>query len=176
MGKAKREANAKLANALKKTIRFDPNKTTLRKSSYATLNGVAKTLSQFPWLEVNIIGHSTARGYHCKRLTKGRASTVIKYLVGKGAKNKMNPKSQCGKMIGVEMKAAGGNAPIPLAAIKKCKEEVASKEGKKKADEKADKAAAKKEKASKAAKEKSDKEKVKKKEKADKLEKVAKEK
>jgi hypothetical protein len=122
---------------LKKAIKFEPNKTTLRKNSYGTLNGVIKTLAQFPWLEVNIVGHSTARmGSYCKMLTTGRAQTVIKYLQGKGVKNKMSPKGECGKMIAVEIVAAGGNAPVPHAAIAKCKKEIKDKEKKKKADEK----------------------------------------
>merc|ERR1712227_953311 len=186
--KAKREANAKLAKALSKSIKFNPNKTTLRSDSYATLNGVVKTLEQFPWLEVNVIGHSTASGSYCQKLTTGRAATVIKYFKDKGAKNTMHAKGQCGKMIGVEIKAAGGDAPIPKEAIAKCMKEIEDKERKKKADEKAEKAAAekaakesssKKEKADKAAKEKAAKEKTAKektaKEKADK-EKAAKEK
>jgi len=148
--KAKREANAKLAKALNKAIKFKPNKTTLRSESYGTLNGVVKTLEQFPWLEVNIIGHSTAKGSYCTKLTTGRASTVIKYFKDKGAKNKMHAKSQCGKMIGVEIVAAGGDAPIPQAAIAKCMKEIDDKERKKKADEKAEKAAVVKEKAEKA--------------------------
>merc|ERR1712178_113328 len=100
--KAKREANAKLAKALSKSIKFNPNKTTLRTDSYATLNGVVKTLEQFPWLEVNVIGHSTASGSYCQKLTTGRAATVIKYFKDKGAKNTMHAKGQCGKMIGVD--------------------------------------------------------------------------
>merc|ERR1711988_1499960 len=186
--KAKREANAKLAKALSKSIKFNPNKTTLRTDSYATLNGVVKTLEQFPWLEVNVIGHSTASGSYCQKLTTGRAATVIKYFKDKGAKNTMHAKGQCGKMIGVEIKAAGGDAPIPKEAIAKCMKEIEDKERKKKADEKAEKAAVVKEKAEKAkekkekdaaekaAKEKSAKEKVEKaKEKADKEEKKSKE-
>merc|ERR1711907_481623 len=148
--KAKREANAKLAKALSKSIKFNPNKTTLRSDSYATLNGVVKTLEQFPWLEVNVIGHSTASGSYCQKLTTGRASTVIKYFKDKGAKNTMHAKGQCGKMIGVEIKAAGGDAPIPKEAIAKCMKEIEDKERKKKADEKAEKAAVVKEKAEKA--------------------------
>jgi len=148
--KAKREANAKLAKALSKSIKFNPNKTTLRSDSYATLNGVVKTLEQFPWLEVNVIGHSTASGSYCQKLTTGRAATVIKYFKDKGAKNTMHAKGQCGKMIGVEIKAAGGDAPIPKEAIAKCMKEIEDKERKKKADEKAEKAAVVKEKAEKA--------------------------
>merc|ERR1719240_1706894 len=184
--KAKREANAKLAKALSKSIKFNPNKTTLRSDSYATLNGVVKTLEQFPWLEVNVIGHSTASGSYCQKLTTGRAATVIKYFKDKGAKNTMHAKGQCGKMIGVEIKAAGGDAPIPKEAIAKCMKEIEDKERKKKADEKAEKAAVVKEKAEKAkekkekkvAAEKDAKEKAGKKEKADKAakEKAAKEK
>merc|ERR1719392_484677 len=183
--KAKREANAKLAKALSKSIKFNPNKTTLRSDSYATLNGVVKTLEQFPWLEVNVIGHSTASGSYCQKLTTGRAATVIKYFKDKGAKNTMHAKGQCGKMIGVEIKAAGGDAPIPKEAIAKCMKEIEDKERKKKADEKAEKAAVVKEKAEKAkekkekiAAEKAAKESSSKKEKADKAakEKAAKEK
>jgi len=134
-------------SALKKAIKFEPNKTTLRKNSYGALNGVVKTLARFPWLEVKIIGHSSAAmGSYCKMLTTGRAQTVIKYLQGKGVKNKMSPQGKCGKMIAVEIVAAGGNAPVPHAAIAKCKKEIKDKEKKKKADEKAKKAAAKKEK------------------------------
>merc|ERR1712023_59631 len=148
--KAKREANAKLAKALSKSIKFNPNKTTLRSDSYATLNGVVKTLEQFPWLEEHGIGHFTASGSYCQKLTTGRAATVIKYFKDKGAKNTMHAKGQCGKMIGVEIKAAGGDAPIPKEAIAKCMKEIEDKERKKKADEKAEKAAVVKEKAEKA--------------------------
>merc|ERR1712023_431082 len=177
--KAKREANAKLAKALSKSIKFNPNKTTLRSDSYATLNGVVKTLEQFPWLEVNVIGHSTASGSYCQKLTTGRAATVIKYFKDKGAKNKMHAKGQCGKMIGAEIKAAGGDAPIPKEAIAKCMKEIEDKERKKKdAAEKAAKESAKKEMDKKIAAEKAAKESSSKKEKADKAakEKAAKEK
>merc|ERR1711868_5948 len=147
--KAKREANEKLAKALTSTIKFDPNKTTLKKDSEVTLNGVVKTLDQFPWLEVDILGHSTARGSYCQQLTQGRAKTVIDYLKNKGAKNKMNAKGQCGKMIGVEIKGTGGTAPIPHAKIEECKKEKTTKEAKQKSEEKAEKAAVVKEKADK---------------------------
>merc|ERR1712023_611165 len=177
--KAKREANAKLAKALSKSIKFNPNKTTLRSDSHATLNGVVKTLEQFPWLEVNVIGHSTASGSFCQKLTTGRAATVIKYFKDKGAKNTMHAKGQCGKMIGVEIKAAGGDAPIPKEAIAKCMKEIEDKERKEKdAAEKAAKESAKKEMDKKIAAEKAAKESSSKKEKADKAakEKAAKEK
>merc|ERR1711975_159159 len=166
--KAKREANAKLAKALSKSIKFNPNKTTLRTDSYATLNGVVKTLEQFPWLEVNVIGHSTASGSYCQKLTTGRAATVIKYFKDKGAKNTMHAKGQCGKMIGVEKKAA----------VVKEKAEKAKEKKEKDAAEKAAKESSKKEKDKKVAAEKDAKEKAGKKEKADKAakEKAAKEK
>merc|ERR1711904_517941 len=140
--KAKRAANDKLAKALQKQIKFQPNKVTIRKASETTLMKVADTLHQFPWLEVDIIGQSTLRkSTHCTRLTTGRAKSVIDYIKSKGIKNKMNAKSQCKTAVAVKIVAAGGSAPIPHAAIKKCKKEKAEKKQKKEEEkEKAEKA------------------------------------
>merc|ERR1712046_326060 len=139
--KAKRAANDKLAKALQKQIKFQPNKVTIRKASETTLMKVADTLHQFPWLEVDIIGQSTLRkSTHCTRLTTGRAKSVIDYMKSKGIKNKMNAKSQCKIAVAVKIVAAGGSAPIPHAAIKKCKKEKAEKKQKEVADKKAEKA------------------------------------
>merc|ERR1711988_915946 len=161
-----------MGNALKKTIKFDPNKTTLRKSSYSTLNEVVAVVREFPWLDITVIGHSTASGSGCNRLTEGRAKTVIKYLTDKGATNKMKPEAKCKTFIGVEIKASGGSAPVPHAAIAECKKEkkvkhekeVASKDKAEKAEkkERSEKAQEKdkKEKMGKAAKEKASKEKA----------------
>merc|ERR1712046_48385 len=138
--KAKRAANDKLAKALQKQIKFQPNKVTIRKASETMLMKVADTLHQFPWLEVDIIGQSTLRkSTHCTRLTTGRAKSVIDYMKSKGIKNKMNAKSQCKTAVAVKIVAAGGSAPIPHAAIKKCKKEKAEKKQKEVADKKAEK-------------------------------------
>merc|ERR1712185_494675 len=150
--KAKRAANDKLAKALQKQIKFQPNKVTIRKASETTLMKVADTLHQFPWLEVDIIGQSTLRkSTHCTRLTTGRAKSVIDYMKSKGIKNKMNAKSQCKIAVAVKIVAAGGSAPIPHAAIKKCKKEKAEKKQKEVADKKAEKTSKAKEKKTKAA-------------------------
>merc|ERR1711903_173508 len=149
--KAKREANDKLAKALQKQIAFNPNKVSIKKESEATLMKVADTLHQFPWLDINVIGQSTLRkGSYCNNLTTGRAKAVVDYMKSKGIKNKMNPQGQCSTAVAVKIVAAGGSAPIPHAAIKKCqdekvKEKATKAEEKRKADEaeKAEKAAAK---------------------------------
>merc|ERR1711976_720091 len=174
--KAKREANAKLAKALSKSIKFNPNKTTLRSDSYATLNGVVKTLEQFPWLEVNVIGHSTASGSYCQKLTTGRAATVIKYFKDKGAKNTMHAKGM--KEIEDKERKKKADEKAEKAAVVKEKAEKAKEKKEKDAAEKAAKEYAKKEMDKKIAAEKDAKEKSSKKEKADKAakEKAAKEK
>jgi len=119
---------------------------------------VADTLHQFPWLEVNIIGQSTSSGSYCKKLTEGRAKSVIDYMKKKGIKNKMNAKGECKIAVAVKIVAAGGSAPIPHAAIEQCKKEKAEKKQKEVADKEAEKTSKAKEKKTKAEeKEKNDK-------------------
>merc|ERR1711903_200106 len=149
--KAKREANDKLAKALQKQIAFNPNKVSIKKESEATLMKVADTLHQFPWLDINVIGQSTLRkGSYCNNLTTGRAKAVVDYMKSKGIKNKMNPQGQCSTAVAVKIVAAGGSAPIPHAAIKKCQDEKAEKKKKEVADKAAEKDEKVKEKATKA--------------------------
>merc|ERR1711988_1912001 len=142
------------------TIKFDPNKTTLRKSSYSTLNEVVAVVQEFPWLDITVVGHSTASGSGCNRLTEGRAETVIKYLTDKGATNKMKPESKCKTFIGVEIKASGGSAPVPHAAIAECKKEKKVKHEKEVASKKKEKEEKVKEKNTKEKEEKAAKEKA----------------
>merc|ERR1712100_892316 len=53
-------ANKKIAAALKAQVGFDSNQITLKAAGKKTLDEVAKVLNQYPWMAVNIQGHSSA--------------------------------------------------------------------------------------------------------------------
>merc|ERR1712205_1842 len=87
MGKA---ANQKIAAALNAQVGFDDNSVALKPAGKETLDEVAKVLNQYPWMAVNVQGHSDAKkGTHCTKLVNGRAESTKKFLASKGCKNKM---------------------------------------------------------------------------------------
>merc|ERR1711977_652777 len=100
-------ANKKIAAALKAQVGFDSNQITLKAAGKKTLDEVAKVLNQYPWMAVNIQGHSSASaGSHCDRLVKGRADTTKGYLASKGCKNKMTVvKGTCTKVKAITIAA-----------------------------------------------------------------------
>jgi outer membrane protein OmpA-like peptidoglycan-associated protein len=100
-------ANKKIAAALSAQVGFDSNQITLKAAGKKTLNEVAKVLNQYPWMAVNIQGHSSASaGSHCDRLVKGRADTTKTYLASKGCKNKMTVvKGTCTKVKAITIAA-----------------------------------------------------------------------
>merc|ERR1711918_41301 len=51
-------ANKKIAAALKAQVGFDSNQITLKAAGKKTLDEVAKVLNEYPWMAVNIQGHS----------------------------------------------------------------------------------------------------------------------
>ncbi len=67
-------------------IEFDVNLATIRAKSKPTLDGAAEVLKEFPKLRVLITGHTDSDGArdHNVTLSKARADSVKKYLVGKG--------------------------------------------------------------------------------------------
>merc|ERR1711939_7592 len=100
-------ANKKIAAALTAQVGFDSNEITLKAAGKKTLDEVAKVLNQYPWMAVNIQGHSSASaGSHCDRLVKGRADTTKGYLASKGCKNKMTVvKGTCTKKKAITIAA-----------------------------------------------------------------------
>merc|ERR1711924_484755 len=53
-------ANQKIAGALKAQVGFDDNSVALKSAGKKTLDEVAKVLNQYPWMAVNVQGHSSA--------------------------------------------------------------------------------------------------------------------
>jgi len=83
-------ANKKIAAALTAQVGFAPNSVVINSSGQKTLDEVAKVLNQYPWMAVNVQGHSDAKkGTHCTKLVNGRAESTKKFLASKGCKNKM---------------------------------------------------------------------------------------
>jgi len=67
-------------------ITFDFNKSTLKPQFYGSLNGVARTLSEYNQTMVEVVGHTDSIGSDAvnNRLSKERADSVAAYLVGQG--------------------------------------------------------------------------------------------
>ena len=71
---------------LKQTIYFDTRKATIKRVSFPLLDEVAQALLDRPTLEVSIEGHTDSQGtdkFNLK-LSRDRAASVKKYLIGKG--------------------------------------------------------------------------------------------
>jgi outer membrane protein OmpA-like peptidoglycan-associated protein len=71
---------------LKQTVYFDTKKTTIKKVSFPLLDEVAQALVDNPTIHVRIEGHTDSRGsdkFNLK-LSKGRAKSVMTYLINKG--------------------------------------------------------------------------------------------
>jgi OmpA-OmpF porin, OOP family len=69
-----------------KNIYFDFDKTTLKKESFVELDKVVDFLSQNPSVEVEIAGHTDAKGsdQYNLNLSQGRSQSVVDYIVSKG--------------------------------------------------------------------------------------------
>ena len=79
-------------NQLKKGIQFKTGSTKLTKSSYSSLNDVAKLMIKAPDVNLEVQGHTDNKGSEKKnkKLSETRANAVVKYLVKKGvAKNRL---------------------------------------------------------------------------------------
>ncbi len=79
---------------LKQTVYFDTRKATIKRVSFALLDEVAQALSDNPTIKVRIEGHTDSQGsdkFNLK-LSKDRAASVRKYLIGKGVSaDRMDP-------------------------------------------------------------------------------------
>merc|ERR1711934_1304962 len=100
-------ANQKIAAALNAQVGFDDNSVALKPAGKKTLDEVAKVLNQYPWMAVNVQGHSSApHGAACQKLVNGRADSTKKYLASKGCKNKMTVvKGTCTKVKAITIGA-----------------------------------------------------------------------
>merc|ERR1712072_68708 len=58
---AEKAANKKIAAALTAQVGFAPNSVVINSSGQKTLDEVAKVLNQYPWMAVNVQGHSDAK-------------------------------------------------------------------------------------------------------------------
>src|SRR5205823_15041958 len=76
----------KAKNELVQTVYFDTDKATIKKRSYAHLDDVAKSMTDYPTIKVPIEGHTDSQGNdkHNLKLSQKRAESVRKYLIGKG--------------------------------------------------------------------------------------------
>jgi len=116
-------ANQKIAAALNAQVGFDDNSVALKPAGKKTLDEVAKVLNQYPWMAVNVQGHSSApHGAACQKLVNGRADSTKKYLASKGCKNKMTVvKGTCTKVKAITIGAqdtisAGAKLPAGCKA------------------------------------------------------------
>ncbi len=71
---------------LKQTVFFDTNKASIKSKSFELLDQVAQALTDYPKIEVRIEGHTDSQGKDKfnKTLSRKRAESVRKYLIGKG--------------------------------------------------------------------------------------------
>lgn len=69
-----------------KNIYFDFDKTTLKKESFIELDKVVDFLSTNPTVEIEIAGHTDAKGsdQYNLNLSQGRSQSVVDYIVSKG--------------------------------------------------------------------------------------------
>jgi len=67
-------------------IFFDFNKSTLRPSSYKSLNNLLTTMKRYPAMEIEISGHTDNVGSmnYNQRLSDSRAKVVLEFLVRNG--------------------------------------------------------------------------------------------
>merc|ERR1712091_700510 len=71
-----------------------------------TLQNVAKILNKYPWMTMEVRGHSDAKpGATCTRLVDGRAKSSMDYLRSRGATNTMKVVTgTCGKIKAVTVR------------------------------------------------------------------------
>lgn len=71
---------------LKKGIQFKLNSAKLLKSSYGTLDDVARLMEKFPEANLEVQGHTDDKGTdeYNQQLSQKRAETVVGYLISKG--------------------------------------------------------------------------------------------
>jgi len=69
-----------------KNIYFDFDKTTLKRESYTELNKVVDFLKQNPTVEIEIAGHTDAKGSddYNLNLSQGRSQSVVDYIISQG--------------------------------------------------------------------------------------------
>lgn len=112
--KAEHAANAAIARALVAKVSFDPNQWTFRPRGKQTLQRVANILNRYEWMSINVQGHSSARGYHCRRLTRNRAQASMNFLKSKGVRNRMRTLTgACGEIMAITISNGGGQKAPP---------------------------------------------------------------
>merc|ERR1712193_112809 len=91
--KAEQNANSEIVSAL-------------ANEGKKTLQNVAKILNKYPWMTMEVRGHSDAKpGATCTRLVDGRAKSSMDYLRSKGATNTMKVVTgTCGKIKAVTVR------------------------------------------------------------------------
>merc|ERR1711981_137511 len=110
-----KKADTVLSKTLQRKVKFLPNKTTLLPAGKKILDEVANTLKKYPWMSIEIQGHSTVpNSTACTNLTTGRSKVGASYLRTKGCKNKFITKGLCATMIGMKIFANGHSRKPPL--------------------------------------------------------------
>ncbi|MCH4551260.1 DUF5723 family protein [Aestuariibaculum lutulentum] len=80
------EAVQKALNNYAKTILFETGKTTIKSASESVLNDIIAILNEYPNAKFSIEGHTDSVGSEANnmKLSEGRASSVMNYLIEKG--------------------------------------------------------------------------------------------
>ena len=93
---------------LKKGIQFKLNSAKLLKSSYGTLDDVARLMEKFPEANLEVQGHTDYKGTdeYNQQLSQKRAETVVGYLISKGIDRSL-------------LRAVGYGRSMPIADNKK---------------------------------------------------------
>jgi len=105
--KAEQAANKEIADQLAKArVDFGGGSTALTSDGKKTLDETAKILNKYPWMSMEIRGHSDApAGTRCDSLVKGRAETSMNYLKSKGVANTMKVMpGTCGKIRAITVR------------------------------------------------------------------------
>jgi len=105
--KAEQNANSEIVSALAKArVDFGGGSIVLTSEGKKTLQNVAKILNKYPWMTMEVRGHSDAKpGATCTRLVDGRAKSSMDYLRSRGATNTMKVVTgTCGKIKAVTVR------------------------------------------------------------------------
>jgi len=105
--KTEQKANKEISDQLAKArVDFGGGSTALTGDGKKTLDETAKILNKYPWMSMEIRGHSDApAGTRCDSLVKGRAETSMNYLKSKGVANTMKVMpGTCGKIRAITVR------------------------------------------------------------------------
>lgn len=100
-------------NQLKKGVQFKTGSTKLAKSSYGTLNDIAKLMKKYTSVNLEVQGHTDNKGSEKKnkKLSETRANAVVKYLIKKGvAKDRLRAVGYGSEMPIADNNTAEGRA------------------------------------------------------------------